>query len=100
MQKKTMTAKEALKSIVEDGIDLGAGDYVDFDALVVAADALTKQIPQMPVSKQRMTYNGYYRYTDYYCPVCSKQQKCNFNSKRTEDGWYCERCGQKLIWRV
>lgn len=35
-----MTENEALKSIVEDGIELGAGDYVEFEALKVAAKAL------------------------------------------------------------
>jgi len=39
-----MTVEEALKDIVEDGIELGAGDYVDVNALKVARNALKAQI--------------------------------------------------------
>ena len=39
-----MTVEEALKEIVEDGIELGAGDYVDVKALKVARNALKAQI--------------------------------------------------------
>lgn len=35
-----MTENEALKSIIQDGIELGAGDYVELEALKVAAKAL------------------------------------------------------------
>lgn len=37
-----MTIKEALISIVEDGISLGAGDYVELEALKVAKIVLEK----------------------------------------------------------
>ena len=37
-----MTVKEAFDSIVEDGIALGAGDFVDPEALEVAATILAK----------------------------------------------------------
>ena len=39
-----MTVEEALKEIVENGIELGAGDYVDVHALKVARKALEAQI--------------------------------------------------------
>lgn len=39
-----MTEKEALKEIVENGIELGAGDFVDVKALKVAKKALESQI--------------------------------------------------------
>ena len=39
-----MTVEEALKEIVENGIELGAGDYVDVNALKVARKALEAQI--------------------------------------------------------
>lgn len=39
-----MTTEEALKSIEEDGIRLGAGDFVDLDALKVAKEILDKHI--------------------------------------------------------
>ena len=35
-----MTIEEAIKDIQEDGIDLGAGDYVDVDALKVAVEVM------------------------------------------------------------
>lgn len=39
-----MNEKEALKEIVENGIELGAGDYVDVEALKMAKKALESQI--------------------------------------------------------
>ena len=35
-----MTVEEAIKDIQEDGIDLGAGDYVDVEALKVAVETM------------------------------------------------------------
>ena len=35
-----MTIEEAIKDIQEDGIDLGAGDYVDVEALKVAVEVM------------------------------------------------------------
>ena len=35
-----MTIEEAIKDIQEDGINLGAGDYVDLDALKVAVEVM------------------------------------------------------------
>lgn len=35
-----MTIEEAIKDIQEDGIDLGAGDYVDVEALKIAVDVM------------------------------------------------------------
>ena len=35
-----MTIEEAIKDIQEDGIDLGAGDYVDLEALKVAVEVM------------------------------------------------------------
>jgi hypothetical protein len=44
-----MTIVEALASIENDGIRLGAGDFVDVEALKVAADVLRKAIEGNPV---------------------------------------------------
>ena len=41
-KEKKMTVKQAFDSIVEDGIALGAGDFVDPEALEVAAVILAK----------------------------------------------------------
>lgn len=35
-----MTIEEAIKDIQEDGIDLGAGDYVDVEALKIAVKVM------------------------------------------------------------
>ncbi len=35
-----MTIEEAIKDIQEDGIDLGAGDYVDVEALKIAVEVM------------------------------------------------------------
>ena len=35
-----MTIEEAIKDIQENGIDLGAGDYVDIEALKVAVETM------------------------------------------------------------
>lgn len=35
-----MTIEEAVKDIQEDGIDLGAGDYVDVEALKIAVEVM------------------------------------------------------------
>ena len=35
-----MTIAEAIKDLQEDGIDLGAGDYVDVEALKVAVEVM------------------------------------------------------------
>ena len=39
-----MTIEQALAAIVDDGINLGAADFVDVEALKVAADVLRKVI--------------------------------------------------------
>lgn len=35
-----MTIEEAIKDIQEDGINLGAGDYVDVEALKIAVEVM------------------------------------------------------------
>ena len=64
------------------------------EAKILAYKALEKQVPMIPLGKDHKWV------TDYYCPMCGKQQKRNYNAKRVNEGWYCERCGQKLRWRA
>ena len=86
--------KEALETLRQEVFEEGHCSYIE-DELCVAMTALEKQIVK-PVRKiQRYWGNGRPSYKDYYCPVCSKQQK-----RRKGAEWYCERCGQKLIWEV
>ena len=44
-----MTLEEALEEIEHYGIEMGAGDFVDLNALIVAADVLRKAINGNPV---------------------------------------------------
>ena len=80
-----MTIEEALKSIIEDGIELGGGDYVPLETLKVAKEALEKQIKKKPSRKHKFAelYIG-------YCPNCLE----GINSEME----HCDKCGQALDW--
>ena len=47
-----MTVEEALKSIIEDGIELGGGDYIPFETLKVTAKALEEYIEYKHLEEQ------------------------------------------------
>ena len=82
-----MTAQEAIKDIVENGIELGAGDYVNVEALKVAILALEKQIPckLAPKSSKKAEL-----------PVCGK---CNGIMDLMQGELnYCPNCGKKIDW--
>ena len=46
-----MTIEEAIKEIQEDGIDLGAGDYVDVEALKVAVETMKDYLNHIIILK-------------------------------------------------
>lgn len=50
-----MTIEEAIKDIQEDGINLGAGDYVDLDALKVAVEVM-KDYQRIIYENERLRY--------------------------------------------
>lgn len=79
-----MTDEQALKSIIEDGINLGAGDYVEFEALLLAKEALEKRIPKIHVSHD----NCGNKCASLRCPSCFE----------VASGKYCENCGQAIDW--
>ena len=91
-----MTEQEALKDIIESGIELGAGDYVDVEALKVAVVALEKQIPKKPIklkaNEDIKIGAGTWKAgtTVYKCPRCD-----SFISRSSN---YCDKCGQALDW--
>ena len=66
-----MTEREALQDIIENGINLGAGDYVSMDALKAAAKALEelKDRRWIPCSERlpevQLTYDILKRPTGY-----------------------------------
>ena len=82
-----MNWKEALTEIQEDGIRLGAGDYVGIEALKTATEAIKKQIPQKP----RVDENDW-----YCCRQCGETFfLINMVNERNK---YCGKCGQAIDW--
>ena len=89
-----MTYEEAIKNINALNAVCGQKDLYDAEfenALVLAIDALEKQVPKKPLHMHK----------NYYCPICK------------EDGWmlwddaipndmdkYCGKCGQAIDWEV
>lgn len=83
------TAKKA-KETFEDIMEYAT--VAEFkSASRLAIWALQKELPKKVIEKER------HDHSEYYCPICKKQQKVKDNYK--EKGCYCERCGQKLTWR-
>ena len=90
-----MTAQEAIKNIVENGIKLGAGYYVNVEALKVAVSALGKQIPKKPKS-----YLVNMKHIDFLCPNCKKRiiSKVDGEWVAGKNQKFCDNCGQALDW--
>lgn len=82
-----MSPEEALIDITRDGIELGAGDFIDVEALKVAAKALEKQIKAKPVivTLQNVDY-----------PKCPKCGRVLWPSSEK----YCATCGQCILWEA
>lgn len=96
-----MTENEALKSIIEDGIELNEGDYVELEALEVAAKALeeiqkyreigTVEECREAREKQRAkkrNLDSYCGFNNYECPACGAEP--------VEWSNFCHKCGQRL----
>ena len=82
-----MIPEEAIKQL--NSVAIYHFDKYTTDAIVMAIDALEKQIPKKPLHMHK----------NYYCPICK------------EDGWilwddaipndmdkYCGMCGQAIDW--
>ena len=80
-----MTWEHALQEIIENGINLGAGDYVDVDALKMAVIALDLQVAKQPIRQQGNPLFG-------YCPNCGTAVYKWLNRIG------CKECLQKLKW--
>ena len=89
-----MDWKESLKEIQEDGISLGAGDYVGLEALKIAVLALEKQVPKKPTHEATL-------YKCFTCPSC-KNVVDEFEAIGSEKHRvlvpHCRFCGQALDW--
>ena len=88
-----MNEQEAMRDIIEEGIELGAGDYVDVEALKVAVKALEKQIPKKPNIWGDGYADGEMIYDMYDCPNCEKSYEID-----CEKYDYCPACGQRIDW--
>lgn len=91
-----MTYKEAKIDLIESGIELGAGDFVDFEALKIAVFALDKQIPKTPNSGVDRTWGTPTK--EAVCPACDYalgHWEFIGDAKKIT---YCEHCGQAITW--
>ena len=86
-----MTHAEAKKEIKENGIDLGAGDFIDTEALKVAVDALDRLTPAKPIEEA----NEFDDRT-VCCPNCIGPVT-NYWAPGTMPK-HCQFCGQALDW--
>lgn len=95
-----MTYKEARKDIIESGIELGGGDYVELEALRVAVEALDKQIPKkMETRAHKFFIQGYLEEEVYYCcPTCGMNHGNRDELRRQGRRRHCHKCGQALQW--
>ena len=71
-----MTIKEALESIVNDGIRLGAGDYVELEALKVSAKILGRHIKGQLVEVVRCKDCKFYDKQTKICDLHSEEPDC------------------------
>ena len=81
--------KEAYDDLVREYYEEGHLTYIE-SAIVDAIAALKKQIP-IRAKIIKTNFNAY----KSYCPECHKEQK-HPSPFRRKNGWYCEKCGQKL----
>lgn len=99
-----MTESEALKNINEFGIRLGAGDYIDLEALRIAGKALEEiqeyraigTVEECREATERQRAKKYKKTqpcksVNYYqCPCCNSLLHMNEN--------FCGDCGQAISW--
>lgn len=94
-----MTKEEALNDIIENGINLGAGDFIDTEALKIAAEVLKKHIIPMKVnvklSEAHLKYGYDIKNRDVY--TCSS---CNRRLRNKQKDLYCSNCAQALDWDI
>ena len=91
-----MTYEEAKIDLIESGIELGAGDFVDFEALKIAVVALDKQIPKKPNIGVDRTWGTPTK--EAICPACDYALGHWEFIGGGENITYCEHCGQAIDW--
>ena len=99
-----MKENEALKDIAESGINLRAGDYVDVEALKVAANALEeiqryreigtvaqcRYAVEKQNKKEPIRIDPCKTFSYFKCPSCNRF--LNINKE------FCVECGQHIDW--
>ena len=97
-----MTIKEALDNIVTSGINLGAGDFVDPEALEVAASVLEKmqwisvkdRLPEIKQDVLMCFDSGNMAVGFWY----DGDEDITFWCANTDDGWYTDCDCMPLYW--
>lgn len=97
-----MTIKEALDDIVTSGINLGAGDFVDPEALEVAARVLEKmqwisvkdRLPEIKQDVLMCFDSGNMAVGFWY----DGDEDITFWCANTDDGWYTDCDCMPLYW--
>ena len=97
-----MTIKEALDDIVTSGINLGAGDFVDPEALEVAASVLEKmqwtsvedRLPEIKQDVLMYFDSGNMAVGFWY----DGDEDITFWCANTDDGWYADCDCMPLYW--
>lgn len=85
-----MTKKEALNDIIENGINLGAGDFVSLEALKVAAEAL-QEPERMKGRWEEFDYDNSYR-----CTACGEIWTLSDGTPEENNMNYCSFCGADM----
>lgn len=101
-----MTVEEAIEAIKikEMQIECKATRMVEFcEGLVLAEEALEKQIPKKPIIKEYefVLLGELYKDDNYHCPYCDKcfgELLYVDENKKTIKTKCCPDCGQKLDW--
>lgn len=71
------------------------------EAIKIALDVLSKQIPMLPVQpKECVRYGHGYDYHDYYCPSCGGFLAFEPEGDRLSGQSRCPYCGQIISWDI
>ena len=94
-----MNAKEAFK--IMQGVEelrgaLPEDGLLVEEALLMAIDALKKQIPMEPVKSKTPRYGMGYVYHDWECPSCGGFIAFETDINGLQKKHHCNKCGQAL----
>lgn len=90
-----MTYAEARKEIIENGVALGAEDFVDTEALMVAVDACDRLTPEKPEMRAMQGFDPEVA-SELCCPHCLGPVT-NYWVRGAKPK-HCQFCGQAIDW--